>query len=238
MWSRATGFDCGVCSQCRSPAAQRDPGVKPHAAQVFCIEPLPANVVRLNASAQRFGLPRRGFHVVAAAFTSAQDAQARGWSAQFPRQTIPMLAGVEEFGIDINAHCPRCPTERVPLAVLDRFVAQHRLPAVDFLSIDTEGNDPNVLRGGRTALKRVRYLEFEYHSIGAWRTTSLREVIRQLANYGFVCYWIGQAKVWRITDCWHRAYMEKRWSNVGCVQRREGEWYAIMEAVFHRTVPH
>eukprot|EP00667_Euglena_gracilis_P032270 EG_transcript_48994 len=23
MWSRATGFDCGVCSQCRSPAAQR-----------------------------------------------------------------------------------------------------------------------------------------------------------------------------------------------------------------------
>jgi hypothetical protein len=38
---------------------------------------------------------------------------------------------------------------------------------IDILSIDTEGNDPLVLLGMGTALRRVRYLEFEYHKIGA-----------------------------------------------------------------------
>eukprot|EP00667_Euglena_gracilis_P029137 EG_transcript_38137 len=126
----------------------------------------------------------------------------------------------------------------VPLLVLDRFIKLHNFSVIDYLSIDTEGNDPNVLLGARRSLSLVRYFEFEYHKFGVWLQTSLQQVIKRLKTYGFICYWIGKGKVWRLTDCWHEAYEDRQWSNIGCVAKREKGWYGIMEKFFYRTVPH
>jgi FkbM family methyltransferase len=237
LWSWATGFDCGVCKQCLNPDKQlftRQPPA--HPVLVYCVEPLPANFLRLNATSFRFKLHERGMQTVFAAATSEEDAKSRGWKADFPRQTISMLSGVETFGIGNREHCPRCPTVSVPLIVLDRFVKQHDIEWVDFLSIDTEGHDSRVLRGANRILEKVRYLEFEYHSIGVWKSTSLREVIAFLEHKGHTCYWIGRSKAWLITGCWHPSYATKRWSNIGCVNRRVPRWAAIMDTVFRSTV--
>eukprot|EP00669_Euglena_mutabilis_P010379 TRINITY_DN512_c0_g1_i2.p2 TRINITY_DN512_c0_g1~~TRINITY_DN512_c0_g1_i2.p2 ORF type:complete len:169 (+),score=6.96 TRINITY_DN512_c0_g1_i2:554-1060(+) len=131
---------------------------------------------------------------------------------------------------------PGAPPSQSPLIVLDRFVKQHDIEWVDFLSIDTEGHDSRVLRGANRILEKVRYLEFEYHSIGVWKSTSLREVIAFLEHRGHTCYWIGRGKAWLITGCWHPSYATKRWSNIGCVNRRVPRWAAIMDTVFRSTV--
>eukprot|EP00667_Euglena_gracilis_P012248 EG_transcript_12562 len=244
QWQNHTGFACGVCGQCAGPDDVLVPGARGRPTLVYCLEPLPANFEVLNASAAHFGLPQQGFLPIHSAATSEPDARARGWAAPFPVNSAAAdpagprrLAGNEAVGIGVNDACPQCATVDVPLLVLDRFVEQLRLPVIDVLTIDTEGNDPNVLLGANHSLHLVRYLEFEYHKVGAWRHTSLREVVERLKTYGLACYWIGRGKVWRLTDCWHRAYGKHDWSNVGCVQTREAEWHAILEGYFHRTVP-
>ena len=112
------------------------------------------------------------------------------------------------------------------------------MPYVDVLSIDTEGNDPLVLQGARRTLAdKVGYVEFEYHRVGAWATTKLSSVIQDLDGLGFVCYWIGVGKLWRITGCFHPSYDVPHWSNIGCVKASHVEWYEVMERIFKRTVP-
>eukprot|EP00667_Euglena_gracilis_P009810 EG_transcript_9979 len=237
-WERTTTFACGVCDQCHDAESLPAPASRARPVQLYCVEPLPDNFAGIYASAARLHLSQTGFHALNAAFTSERDAQARNWTTPFPVGRKGALNGVEVVGIDFNTVCPECATVEVPLMVLDRFVEEHHLKVIDYLSIDTEGNDPNVLLGGQLSLQRVRYLEFEYHGIGAWAHTSLRDVIERLKSHGFACYWIGKGKVWRLTDCWHAAYATRQWSNVGCVQEEEREWLRIMEEYFHRTVPH
>lgn len=47
-------------------------------------------------------------------------------------------------------------TERVRVTTLDAFVAEHRVEQIDFLKIDTEGFDLEVLHGARTMLAAGR----------------------------------------------------------------------------------
>eukprot|EP00667_Euglena_gracilis_P021338 EG_transcript_23337 len=206
QWHNATQFECGVCSQCHGTNQVVMKGIRARPVEVYCIEPLPANFNRLNATATRFQLHSYGFRSFNSAVTSEQDAQARGWTAQFPVNTgLPGerdLLGWEAIGIGVGVDegCPRCKMVDVPLVVLDRFVQSHNLSVIDYLSIDTEGNDPNVLLGATSALALVRYFEFEYHRVGVWLQSSLRQIIQQLKTHDFVCYWIGRGKVWRLTD--------------------------------------
>lgn len=96
---------------------------------------------------------------------------------------------------------------------------------IDFLSVDVEGFDWPVLLGSKVILTHVKYLEFEYHSVGKWQEYDITVAIDTLYDeHGFVCYWAGlEGKLWRITKCWideHRNEGDKwkRWSNVACVQ--------------------
>lgn len=44
--------------------------------------------------------------------------------------------------------------ETVKIEQLDEFVKTHNLPRVDFIKIDTEGSEANILRGARETIKR------------------------------------------------------------------------------------
>ena len=46
--------------------------------------------------------------------------------------------------------------ETVPVVTLDEFVAQKKLPRVDFIKIDTEGYERFVLRGARETIRRYK----------------------------------------------------------------------------------
>ncbi|KQS99089.1 hypothetical protein ASG68_18875 [Rhizobium sp. Leaf453] len=62
----------------------------------------------------------------------------------------------------------------VPVLLLDNYVEQKQLPSVDFIKIDVEGFEMNVLRGGRKTVSKYRpfiilELDFDRHGkeIGA-----------------------------------------------------------------------
>jgi hypothetical protein len=96
---------------------------------------------------------------------------------------------------------------------------------IDFLSIDVEGYDYEVLLGAPLTLKRTKYLEFEYNWKGPWAAHQLSQVIDRLqTDHGLWCYWAGaHGNLWRITDCWLSHYGTKFWSNVACVNARLSE---------------
>jgi len=109
---------------------------------------------------------------------------------------------------------------------------------VDFLSVDVEGLDWQVLgQGGADwTLHHTRYLEFEYHGTHPWDTQLLSEAIDVLKRkFGFICYWAGKDKLIRLTDCFQE-YMEvHQWSNVACAPENS-LLAAQMEAKYTRLI--
>jgi len=110
---------------------------------------------------------------------------------------------------------------------------------IDFLSVDVEGNDWPVLKGGSHVLSRTKYVEFEHHWNGVWAYTNISIAIDFLASLNFVCYWAGKGgKLWRITECYRDDYNKiKAWSNLACASLdRAPELADRMEQQFLQTL--
>lgn len=62
--------------------------------------------------------------------------------------------------------------ERIQLSTLDRYVAEQQLTTIDFLKIDVEGHELNVLQGASQTLKnkQIHAIQFEYNYL--WKQTS------------------------------------------------------------------
>ncbi|MEZ0610039.1 FkbM family methyltransferase [Fibrella sp. WM1] len=62
--------------------------------------------------------------------------------------------------------------ESIQLSTLDRYVAEAGLTTIDFLKIDVEGHELNVLRGATRTLanKQIHAIQFEYNYL--WKQTS------------------------------------------------------------------
>lgn len=86
------------------------------------------------------------------------------------------------------------------------------------------GNDPAVLRGATATLRerRVLLVEFEYHGIGLWVDTTIREVVDWLDSLGYTCFWNGNTGN-LASFLPHCNYEFKWWSNVICTCEPEFE---------------
>ena len=109
---------------------------------------------------------------------------------------------------------------------------------IHLLSIDVEGYDFNVMKGGRETLRRTEYLEFEYNWMGAWASQKLVDATKMLDEIGFTCYFAGVDNLWRLDDsCWLDHYSCRGWSNVACVNRELNKDVAQnMEDTFYKTL--
>lgn len=206
------------------------------AAIVHCIEPMPVTAARLSHTVNALGW--QDTLIVSNVAVSDTDG-----SVLFPN--VGGKVGVENMGIE---NCQGTDAEKfcktVPLYRLDTF-AELNLPKnhslIDFLSVDVEGFDYDVLLGAPQLLQRTKYLEFEYNWKGNWKVHKLSTAIAMLHDEaGFVCYWAGAfGHIWRITDCWQDYYDLKHWSNVACVNARLPESAALavrMEELFQKTL--
>ena len=186
-------------------------------AQVFCFEPMPNTFGELVRTKTSLGWTDEDLVLEQIAFSDSEGV------LQVP-QTEKL--GIENVGIDqMSDICTRDTSKcaNIPVSTLDRYAATKGLnhTRIQYLSIDVEGFDAQVLLGGSRLLANVEYLEFEYNWRGAWKDTMLSTVIDSLQKKDFICYWPGNGGlIWRITDCFLSHYNLHFWSNVACANTK------------------
>jgi FkbM family methyltransferase len=232
---RAKSDAWAVCSQDREaqdviiPSDKRIPG------ELHCIEPAEETTTILQQVSTNMGLHAHGFRIHNAALSNYTGTTKFVQSSTF--------AGAEHLSIHScynPAYQHMC--KDVPVYTLDDYVVQfveNQDAPIDYLSIDAEGSDFDVLRGGVETLKRARYLEFEVLSTGTWAHHGVMQAIYFL-HQDFICYWAGKGRLFRITDCVNHIlrslYDRNYWANVACVNRREKDLIERMEKIFRETL--
>ncbi|KAL6760683.1 S-adenosyl-L-methionine-dependent methyltransferase [Haematococcus lacustris] len=106
--------------------------------------------------------------------------------------------------------------------VMKRWVGHNR---VSLLKVDTEGYDPDVLRGAENTFssQAVDLVIFEYHGIGRWKDETLAGIVVWMEAKGYACYFEGNPFIYKLSrGCWNPKYEIKTWSNVVC--GRAGDW--------------
>ena len=191
----------------------------------LCVEPMISTYEFLARAFSGMGIDGDVTRVHAAASSTSG-------SARFPNA----VEGTEHLGLDTKGAESYFD---VAVTTVDKLVEDHNITYIDMLSIDTEGFDAEVLKGAAKTLgaQKVRYLEFEHHSVGSWAKTSLKSVIEALDTAGFDCYWaLGRKKepngpggLSRLTRCWDRRYNQKQWSNVACIHRSDAHAREAMQ---------
>lgn len=228
--------DTGACNAGAHSDARIPPEKKARQIDALCVEPMPSNAKLLKDAFTTLK------YYPQVTFLQAAVGHVHG--------TVPFhngKPGTESWGIDSKVDCVSCFTD-VNITFLDNILL-HKLRAeditgaegdqsqrgtVDFLSIDTEGNDMRVLIGaiGLLMEQRVRYLEFEYHKVGKWSTSDLEDIVDLMDHFGFDCFFSGVHKLWRLTGCFDQSYRTHRWwSNVACALRTEKQLLHKMDEI-------
>ncbi len=179
----------------------------------YCIEPMEENVALLENSFAKLGYAPPQVTITKAAVGSLP-----GWVV-FPRARV----GTENVGIN-RILSSNDSSRAIPVLNLDNYFLEQNIGVIDWLSIDTEGNDARVLLGLVRSLgaKKIRALEFEVHAVNHWSVSSLEDLSDMLDNFGFTCYWeTNGGDVIQLSGCWDDSYLNQRWKNVVCVLRSE-----------------
>ena len=76
-------------------------------------------------------------------------------------------------------------TYTVPVETLDDFTADEKLTCIDFLKIDTEGNELAVLQGASTLIENgnIRCIHFEFNEMNIVSRIFFRDFRKTLCNY-------------------------------------------------------
>lgn len=209
------------------------------AGEMHCIEALPASYHRLKHSAEKMDIERDGFVVKNAVMMMAPEKE----TVLFPVGNTSKV-GQEDTSLNdckrgVQWKLDNHVCQEVDAFTLETYVKKHVQSEgpIHVLTIDVEGFDYDVLRGGKeSVLGRVQYLEFEYNWIRPWKRHKLSDAIQMLNEHGFTCYWAGEGNLWRITGCWQEYYDIHHWGNVACVHRSQQELVERMEETFQRTL--
>lgn len=65
------------------------------------------------------------------------------------------------------------------------YVKEKNIKTIDFLKIDTEGFEFDVLKGFEEELKNIKIIQFEYGGCYLDNNVKLNDIIKYLQNYGF-----------------------------------------------------
>lgn len=127
---------------------------------VHCFEPHPATFATLKANLEgnpRVTLHNHGLSSAPGTATLFNVEADSGMSSLFRRDSVISSLGLKEN-----------PSVQISLQTLDSICEQLAIKEIALLKIDTEGNEPEVLAGGKRVLStgKVRAIQFEYG--GTW----------------------------------------------------------------------
>mmetsp|Transcript_15217 Transcript_15217/g.22414 ORF Transcript_15217/g.22414 Transcript_15217/m.22414 type:complete len:323 (-) Transcript_15217:179-1147(-) len=210
--SKVTNFACG-----KAATKVMLPGQTLRPTQGYCIEPMKSTFNVVENIMNDMKLDMNSVHLIRAAIDAFPGI------VDFPNDS----AGKEYLGLghtaaDLSKNGTMVSTN---VTNLDVLFMEHQINYVDFLSIDAEGYDSQVIIGMLKVLafKKIRFLEFEYHKVGSWANADLKMILEILDEFGFDCFWQGNfGQLWRATGCWTPTHSQRRyWSNIVCVNRNE-----------------
>lgn len=79
---------------------------------------------------------------------------------------------------------------QISLITLDEYCQEHKVTSIDFLKIDTEGYELNVLKGATNMLPHIQIIQFEYGGTYPDAGIKLSDVYAHLQPYGFKYFYI------------------------------------------------
>ena len=84
-----------------------------------------------------------------------------------------------------NIHGAESHFTTVRVTTLDAFCREHEIPQIDFLKIDTEGNELAILRGSTGLLQEGRILNllFEFNEMNTVSRVFMRDFVEMLKDY-------------------------------------------------------
>lgn len=127
------GFTAVLAAKCVGPAGR-----------VLCFEPLPENAAQIKVNADLNGFAHLRTYQVA---LGAADGE-----AEFQTSHAPTWGRLTESG----ATPEQSGVTRVTVRALDSMVASDQLPDPQFIKMDVEGAEADVLKGGRALLARAK----------------------------------------------------------------------------------
>lgn len=85
---------------------------------------------------------------------------------------------------------------------IDNYCKNNNIDKIDFLKIDTEGNELNIIKGAKELLqnKAIRYIQFEYGLCWKDSKASIGECIEFLNSFGYKIYQLDRGKFVELID--------------------------------------
>ena len=140
-------------------------------ATIYALEPFPSTRARLAETIDQNGLTSRVKVYELALADGVSDASNRHMSNEGPSQS--RATGPE----------PVVGSVAVRATTIERFLDDANITQVDFLKMDIEGAEHEVIHGApRAVMRRFREIALEYHPNG-----SADALFEKLASCGFVC---------------------------------------------------
>jgi FkbM family methyltransferase len=134
--------------------------------RVFCFEPLPSNSDRIEHNACL-----NGFDQITVRREALGGSESQGRFLVGPEVTRGHLES------ESSRSAANADTIAVHVRRLDCLIADERLPQPDFIKLDVEGAEADVLEGGKTVLRQARpILLIELHGTNARVARTLEEL--------------------------------------------------------------
>lgn len=124
-------------------------------------------------------------------------------SKKYPEKLIPFRVALGDFNgdavieakeeksekasINIQSETKGRIKEKILVTTLDTFVKQHSIERIDFIKIDTEGFEREVIEGMQETLSRIkpRYIQFEFNIGQLERGYTVLDLHKLLNGYSF-----------------------------------------------------
>lgn len=78
---------------------------------------------------------------------------------------------------------------KLPMLTLDKMVAKRKLKNIDFIKIDTQGSELNILKGGKKTVAKAEFILLETQNLEYNKKAPFTEdIIIAMKRYGFRLY--------------------------------------------------